>query len=210
MIKNFTSTKEKILVVLKKAHESSMKDIMEFFDLSEIAIRRHLRDLIRQKLVSEQSVKQEIGRPYKVYRLTQKGHDIFPNQYKQLPLQMLQDIEELYGEDLVKKLFDKRKEREIEQFSSQINANNFNERIKQLVNLQTENGQMIELNQVENGYEIINYNCPIYNIASSYVHVCTNEKEVLERVFPNSEIVSHKKIADGYCHCKWTISKPKE
>lgn len=210
MIKNFTSTKEKILVVLKKAHESSMKDIMEFFDLSEIAIRRHLRDLIRQQLVSEQSVKQEIGRPYKVYRLTQKGHDIFPNQYKQLPLQMLQDLEELYGEDLVKKLFDKRKEREIEQFSSQINANNFNERIKQLVNLQTENGQMIELNQVENGYEIINYNCPIYNIASSYVHVCTNEKEVLERVFPNSEIVSHKKIADGDCHCKWTISRPKK
>src|SRR5690625_4717401 len=81
MIKSFTSTKRKLLIVLKKSNESSMKEIMQHFNLSEIAIRRHLHDLIREQLVEEHSVKQEIGRPFKVYRLTTKGHELFPNQY---------------------------------------------------------------------------------------------------------------------------------
>lgn len=208
LVKNFTSTKDKLLVVLKKANESSMKDIMEHFDLSEIAIRRHLRDLIRQELVVEQSVKQDIGRPYKLYRLTSKGHDVFPNQYKQLPLQLLKDIEELHGEDMVEALLDKRKERELKQFSLRLTDENFDNQIQQLVSLQTESGYMIELNEVENGYEIINYNCPLYNVASSYVQVCVNEKEVLEKLFPDSEVTSHDKIVEGDCRCKWVISRP--
>lgn len=209
MIKSFTSTKEKLLIILKKSNESSMKEIMEHFDLSEIAIRRHLRDLIREQLVIEESVKQNIGRPYKVYRLTSKGHEMFPNQYKQLPLEFLNDIEELHGEEAINELLNKRKERENTKFLSKLTSDEFDERIKQLTDIQSKSGYLIELNEVEDGYEIINYNCPIYNVASSYIKVCSNEKETLEKIFPNSEVKSHSKISEGDTCCKWTIYRPK-
>lgn len=208
MLKHFTSTKEKLLITLKKSNESSMKDIMKNFELSEIAIRRHLQDLIREDLVKERSVKQDIGRPYKVYFLTTKGHEIFPNQYKQLPIEILNDLEELHGKDVVHDLLDKRKERELEKFLSQLTACDFDEKIEQLVNLQKQNGYMIELNKTEEGYDIINYNCPIYNVATSYIHICSNERETLERIFPNSKVISHSQISAGDCNCKWTIHRP--
>lgn len=208
MLKSFTSTKERLLKVLKRANESSMKDIMEHFELSEIAIRRHLQDLIRNRLVEERSVRQEVGRPYKVYRLTDKGRGIFPNQYKQLPVELLQDLEETQGKAAVTSLLEKRKERERERFSSRIKSKDFDKRIHELVQVQKDNGYMVELNKIKNGYEIINYNCPIDNIASSYLQICHHEKEVYSSIFSNCVVKSHSKIAEGDCRCKWTIFKP--
>jgi len=205
---NHTSTKERLLTILKKESSSSMKGIMEHFDVSEIAIRRHLRDLVRQQLVEERSVKQDIGRPFHVYSLTSKGHETFPNQYKELPVEFLQDLEALQGEAVVKDLLSKRREREEDYYVSKLSSNDFIKRIKELVDLQTEKGYMIELNETEDGFEITNYNCPIFNVASSYVQVCSNEKEMLEKIFPNSKVESHSKIAEGDSHCKWSISKP--
>lgn len=208
MIKNVTSTKEKLLIILKKSHETTIKDIMEHFKVSEIAIRRHLQNLIREGLVKEQSVKQRIGRPYKVYCLTTKGHEVFPNQYKELPVQFLSDLEDLHGEEAVHDLLKKRKMREEKQFLSKIKSNDFDGRMKEMVNLQSEKGYMIDLKKVENGYELINYNCPIYNIATSYIQVCSNEKETLKKVFPNSKVTAHSQISAGDCCCKWTVHRP--
>lgn len=208
MLKSFTSTKERLLTVLKRANESSMKDIMEHFELSEIAIRRHLQDLIRNRLVEERSIKQEVGRPYKVYRLTDKGRVIFPNKYKELPVELLQDLEELHGEAIVSDLLEKRKQREESRFLARIKSDDFDQRINQLVRFQEENGYMVELNEIKNGYEIVNYNCPIDNIASSYLQLCTHEKELYETIFSDCVVKSHSRIAEGDCKCKWTIFRP--
>ena len=50
-----TSSKEKILYILKKDSEISIKDLMEYFSISEVAVRRHLNDLIRQGFVRKNS-----------------------------------------------------------------------------------------------------------------------------------------------------------
>lgn len=209
MLASFTPTKEKLLTVLNKANESSMKDIMEHFELSEIAIRRHLQDLIRNDLVKERSVKQEIGRPYKVYSLTIKGRGVFPNEYKELPLELLKDLEEMQGVDVVNKLLKKRHEREEAELLSRMKTASFHDNVKSLIDYQTEKGYMIESEEIEDGYKLTNYNCPIDNIASSYIQLCVNERNLLETAFPKSRIKSHSRIADGDCSCKWTILKPK-
>ncbi len=76
-MKKRKTTKDKILELLKKEVKISMKDLSEHFTISEVALRRHINDLIRQNLVQEEEVKQEIGRPYYVYSLTKEGHNTF-------------------------------------------------------------------------------------------------------------------------------------
>ncbi|MFD1039464.1 helix-turn-helix transcriptional regulator [Virgibacillus byunsanensis] len=204
------STKQKLLDILKKDHEDTIHEIMNHFQISEIAVRRHLHELEQQGFVKTNTIKQKVGRPYFTYALTKKGHGTFPNQYEQLPLEILQDLKDLQGEEAVKNLLKRRMEREKSYFQSEIQGDEFDQRVKELAGIQDEKGYMVELEKVSEGYEIKHYNCPIANIASMYHQLCKNEHIIFEDVFPNSEIISHSCITKGDNFCKWTIKKPQE
>src|SRR5699024_12383217 len=91
------TTKDKLLLIIKKEGEITIKSLMEHFTISEIAIRRHLRELITKKFIEERSVKQEVGRTFIKYKLTSTGHNTFPNQYNSLPLEMHKVVVNILG-----------------------------------------------------------------------------------------------------------------
>lgn len=211
-MKGIVSTKEKILTVLKENREPAitLKDILHHFTISETAVRKHLQELIRQDYVKETVIKQEIGRPFHLYALTGKGHAFFPNQ-DELPLDLLQDLEEVGGTEVVNKLLLKRKEREQEHLANKIHHVPFSKQVEKLVDIQNERGYMMEYEKDNDGnYELYNYNCPIYNIATTYEQICTNEKNMLTNIFPESDVCFHSCIATGEKYCGWHITKPEK
>lgn len=205
------SVKEKLLMILKKDYECTMRELMVYFDISEVAVRRHLRELENQGFIMKEEVKQEIGRPYYVYRLTKKGHQTFPNQYEQLPVELLEDLEEVQGKEAVKEVLDRRMEREKAYYQERLTSDNFDEKIAEIARLQDKKGYMIEYEKTPEGdYKVTNYNCPILNVASKYARLCHNEKKVLGALFPNSRVLSQTCITRGDHYCQWIITKPKE
>ena len=209
-MKKRASTKEKLLNILKKDHKCTIKDIMDHFTISEIAVRRHLHELEKQGFIKKEEVKQDIGRPYHMYLLTEKGHQTFPNQYEQLPLELLQDLEVVQGKQVVSEVLAQRMEREKALFKERIQTDDFDKQIVEMLKIQDEQGYMNEYKKTPEGdYEITNYNCPILNIASSYTEICSNEKKVLSDVFTDSEVISKTCITRGDIYCKWVITKPK-
>lgn len=204
------TTKEKILYTLKKDDEMSIKDVLENFTISEVAIRRHLNDLIRQKLVKERIVKQEIGRPFHLYSLTTKGHETFPNQYADLPVELLRDLETIQGKEVVSELLQKRVNREEEEMRQRLQDASFDEKMELMAELQESKGYMIEYEKLPDGdYEVKNFNCPIYNIASNYRQICHYEKDMMRNVFSDSEVKPDACMTYGDQYCCWYISKPK-
>ena len=209
-MKKQTSTKQKLLNILKKDHTSTIKEIMTYFNISEIAVRRHIHNLEQQGFVKVHTVKQKIGRPFHTYELTEKGHQTFPNQFERLPLELLEDLEELQGKDAVRSLLNKRMEREESFFLDEIKGQDFDGKIAAVARIQDEKGYMVEYNkQADGSYIINNFNCPIINIASSYRQICRNEKQVLAKVFSESDVVSRSCITKGNNFCQWTITIPK-
>ena len=209
----FVTTKEKILNSLKltKEHECTMKDIMEHFSISETAVRKHLQELISSGFIRERIVKQEIGRPYHLYSLTGKGHSTFPSQHEQLPLDLLQDLEEVGGKQVVNELLLKRREREEKELFSALSHKDFEGKMRKLTELQNEKGYMMEYRETPEGnYEIINYNCPIYNLASSYGQICKNENGMIAKIFSDGDVVSKSCIVSGGKYCGWLLTKHQE
>lgn len=205
-----TPTKQKLLNILKKDHRCTIKDIMVYFTISEIAVRKHIHELEQQGFIRKISNKQDIGRPFYMYELTDKGHKTFPNQYEKLPLELLRDLEDLQGTKMVDSLLEKRMEREASFFKQEIKTEDFDDKIAEVARIQDEKGYMVEYEKQEDGsYEMKNFNCPIINIASTYQKVCTNEKEVLKDIFQNSDVLSYSCITEGDHYCKWKITKPK-
>ncbi|MEC5424929.1 DeoR family transcriptional regulator [Virgibacillus sp. C22-A2] len=205
------TTKQKVLNILKKESEVTIVEIMAYFSISEIAVRKHIHELEQQGFLKKNTIKQKVGRPYHTYELTKKGHDTFPNQYESLPLELLQDLEELQGTQAVNDLLSKRMQREKSYFDNEIHTTAFDEKVEEVARIQDEKGYMVEVEKTEDGhYEMKHFNCPISNIASTYNQVCSNEKMVFEEVFSSSEVISHTCITKGHNYCRWTIKKPKE
>src|SRR5690625_85033 len=206
------STKEKILFQLKKSKsaESTIKEIMEPFTISETAVRKHIQELISTEFIKERVVKQEIGRPYHLYSLTSKGHATFPNQKDELPVDLLQDLEEVGGKTVVDELLLKRKEREEKELIQALEHLDVDKKISQLTALQNDKGYMMEYKKRADGnYEIINYNCPIYNLASSYKQVCQNENGMIKKIFIGEEVEANACIVKGDHYCGWILSTQK-
>ena len=187
-----------------------MKELMKQFCISEPAVRKQLNELIRQDFVRERTVKKELGRPYYIYELTGKGHQTFPNQYEALPMELLQDLEASQGEEAVQELLRTRKAREEREMKKELKADPFKQRVRNMIKYQEEKGYMVDARETEDGdFEIINYNCPIYNLASNYTIVCEHEKEIYTDLFPGSRVQSHACMTTGENCCCWTISHPK-
>lgn len=209
-MEKLAKTKQKLLKVLKKQGKMTIDDVMVYFTITEIAVRKHLRELERDGYIQKTSVKQEIGRPYYIFELTSHGHTLFPNQYEQLPLELLQDLEDLQGRDAVSDLLQQRMLRETNQIQQEVNIADFTKKVEEIAKIQDQKGCMVEVNQTKNGdYEIIHFNCPIANLAKSYPEICHNEKHMFRDVFPESEVIAESSITRGDHLCKWLIKHPK-
>lgn len=211
-MKNCKTTKDQLLMLLKKNDGITIEEIMEYFSISEPAIRKHLHEMERQGLVLKNAQKQKIGRPFFTYDLTEKGHGLFPNQYESLPVELLEDLEALQGPEAVKALLNKRMEREKQELQRElIEADKFEDKVQILVQLQNSSGYMVEIEREANGdYKLRNFNCPIANIAHKYTQVCSNEKQIYKSVFEDSEVIPKTYITAGDNVCTWIIKEPKE
>jgi len=208
-VKKQTPAKQQILYLLKKNKSLTMDEMMCHFSISEVAVRKHIHGLEQQKLVKKTSHKQKIGRPFYTYELTKIGHGTFPNQYESLPVELLQDLEEMQGTESVHALLLKRMEREKDQYERKLSSDNFDDKVMEVARLQNEKGYMVEIHETEEGQiELRNYHCPIANLASSYRQVCTNEKKIFETLFQESEVSAASNIAAGEHVCKWVITRP--
>src|SRR5512137_838616 len=105
------STRRQILDLLKKRGGMTAKDLGEALGITSMAVRRHLSALERDDLISAATVRRPMGRPTYVYSLTALADDLFPKNYPQLMIGLLEDIKALDGEEKIDQLFLRREER---------------------------------------------------------------------------------------------------
>ncbi|HEY4602202.1 MAG TPA: metalloregulator ArsR/SmtB family transcription factor [Cerasibacillus sp.] len=205
------SVKQKILDTLKKQKDVSIDDLMIHFTISEIAVRKHLQQLEAEGFLRKRTHKQKIGRPYHTYQLTKKGHNLYPNHYEQLPVELLDDLKELAGEEMVHALLEKRLDREKNELEQQLTTDDIDleKRIKEIAQIQNKRGYMVELeNKASGEYVMTYYHCPIANVACDYHEMCRHEKKMYEDLFPGSQVETPAMITRGDHYCKWVIKPP--
>ena len=65
------TTKEQILALLKQHGNLTIMDLANELEITEMAVRRHIQTLERDKLIRSDVKKQTMGRPSKVYKLAE-------------------------------------------------------------------------------------------------------------------------------------------
>lgn len=171
------STRDKIMHMLKVSGQLSAKEITEQLGITGMAVRRHISALERDNLIESSTVRQPMGRPAAVYRLTEQADDFFPKNYHTIALDLLAELEQEAGEEMVNRLFDMRQISLLDRYREQMSGLSLDERVAELARIQNDNGYMANWHEGDQPgeYVLTEYNCPIYQVAGRYNHACTCE-----------------------------------
>jgi DeoR family suf operon transcriptional repressor len=167
-------TKEVILNLLLEGSKTA-GEIADHLKIQKSAIRTHLGSLQAEQSVRSYFKIEGLGRPRKVYELTESGRELFPRKYDLILSLILQKIESTEGHEYLKKI--------IESIADSM-ANDIHDKIKQSSSSLEESLSI--LNSVSNDmgfmssfykegdnngssiYSIMSRNCIVHKIATKH------------------------------------------
>ncbi|WP_112182103.1 helix-turn-helix transcriptional regulator [Paraliobacillus zengyii] len=206
MEKTKTTTKDKILDLLKKKVKLTVGELTQHLNITDMAVRKHLSVMEKDGLIFSEEAKKPIGRPMLLYYLSEKGELLFPKNYEGLSVEFLNDISDLYGNESIEQLFKKREQRLTKEYATRIGNKSASERLNEIVQIQNEKGYMADSSQLdENTYEIIEYNCPIMAVAKEFKTACQCETTMFKNVLKTENVKRTSCKTEGNNHCKFTV-----
>jgi predicted ArsR family transcriptional regulator len=182
------------------------KDLGEALGITSMAVRRHLSALERDDLITATTVRRPMGRPTFVYSLTALADDLFPKNYPQLTIGLLDDIRTLDGDEKLDVLFQRREERLASAYAPRLEGKGLEERVAEIARIFDENGNLTEWEKVDGGYKLTWHNCAIYKISQRFSQACNHEEKLLRRLL-DADVLRVNHAAKGDTCCAYVIRK---
>jgi DeoR family suf operon transcriptional repressor len=212
-----SSTKQDILGYLVKHAQATAFELSEALDISPQAIRRHLKDLEAENLVTySSSVQAGMGRPQHLYQLSRHGKERLNREagdsYGQFAVSLLDTLAETVGHDQVSSILRKQWERKAQEYRELVGNGSLHQRVETLVELRRAEGFMAEYHLVESSdssgserFMLTEHNCAISNVAESFPSVCGHELEMFAAVLPDCTVERTHWIINGEHRCGYLV-----
>ncbi len=192
--------------ILKREGERSAPELAEDLDISDVAVRRHLTVLAEDGLITDRTVKQERGRPVARYRLTARGEELFPHRYDEMVDELIDFLGEEHGRDGVRAFLRWRQARTTDRYAAEIDAEDTGERLEQLAEALRCAGYEATVDETEDGYELTQTHCAIYEVAREHPEMCAYEAAVFRDVLGDDLHISRREtLAKGDEACVCTV-----
>lgn len=199
------STRDLILHALKASAQSNIDSLAKAADISPVSVRHHLNGLQADGLIEVESVRHKVGRPYHVYNLSEKGHELFPKKYFSLANRLLEELKERLPADTVNEIFISLVNRMLEERADEFEGLSIEERLNYVINLLGSEGFLARWEKMADGrYQIIEYSCPYISIGQQHAEVCTLDKQIMISVL-GTAVEQQSCMLDGDDCCQFTL-----
>lgn len=199
------STRDLILYTLKTSNQAKVDDLAEAVNVSPVTVRHHLNSLQASGLIEMESVRLKVGRPYYIYSLSEKGHELFPRKYVQLTNRLLEELKEYLPPDTLSDVFDGIAKKVIAEHEGQFEHLPFDERLTYLTTVLREEGFIVEWERNEDEYTLIEYSCPYYSVGDQHIEICGLDKDLMISIL-QTPVEQHTCILHGDETCQFTFS----
>ncbi|HEX6535823.1 MAG TPA: metalloregulator ArsR/SmtB family transcription factor [Gemmatimonadaceae bacterium] len=173
------------------------------------AVRQQLARLAEEGLVESSAEPSGVGRPARVWRLTNAGHQRFPDRHAELAVQLLTSIQRELGEKALDAVLAARERDTTAVYASAMRgAVTLAERVARLAELRTREGYMAEWRQEEPGsFWLVENHCPIGAAATACHGFCGAELGVFRAVLAGEATVERvEHIVAGERRCAYRIT----
>lgn len=201
------STRERVQHTLLSRQRCTINELANAVNINPISVRHHISKLEAEGLVTSEEERHGVGRPRRIYYLTEKGLELFPSRYLRLTIRIIEQLKETMPKPMVDRLFTQMAEDIASEYETQINGLSMEDRLDLVVNLLDNEGFTVEWEQQGDEYLIREISCPYYHIGQSHPEVCSVDQTLISMILsvPAEKV---KCVLDGDAHCTYVVPKP--
>ena len=199
------SGRDRVLVQLKTHGPQTAARVGKRLDVTAMAVRQHLSVLQGEGAVDFTDERRKVGRPARVWKLTPKANDRFPDSHAELAVDMLQAIQSASGEEGLERLTAERTRKQVESYRARMPSRDrsLEERVAALARIRREEGYMAECTRVLDGtIELVENHCAISKAAHACPTLCDGELTLFRETLGDRvtvERIEHMLRGDRRC-----------
>ena len=200
--------RDRVLLQLKTRGTQAAAQLARRLAITPMAVRQHLAALEAEELVVWEDQRRGVGRPTRIWSLTPRAAERFPDTHADLTVDLLASMKDAFGEDGIDKLLSARMRRQLDAYKKRIPARTapLAERVASLATLRREEGYMAEWRRDGDGFMLTENHCPICAAAAACQGLCRDELALFRRVLGRKvrvERIEH--MLEGARRCAYRI-----
>ncbi len=205
---NKENSQQRILQLIKINGPQTAVELSVILHMTSMGARSHLERMEAGNLVTSKEIKKGVGRPKKIWCLTEQGQAEFPDGHDQLTQNIIVSVRELFGEKGLDELIEHRSIESEKLYASELSmSGTIEEKLIALVRLRTEEGYMATYSQLETGFIFIENHCPICAAAKTCQGFCRSELDIFKSLFNgHAEVERSEHILEGARRCAYKIT----
>jgi len=202
-------TRRAIVKLLKTEGAMDAAQVAARLGLTAMAVRRHLYQLQREKLVRAEERRVPLGRPAKYWQLTRVADRLFPDAYAEVSLALIEAVEDAFGEAGMKRVLESRSARQRADYLRRIPPSlPLKIKLQKLARIRTEEGYMAEVKPDGKGaFLLVENHCPICTTATACKGFCVAELDLFRALLGPGVVVERTEhIVSGDRRCAYRIT----
>jgi len=184
-----TPTRERVMRLIKREGQVSVKTLTEEIGITPMAIRGHLNKLEKDDLIHVDTVRQKLGRPLQVFSLTEKGDSFFPQDYGNFAVELLQDLKEMDDGKTLSLVMQRREDRIFADLEKRMSHLDLDQRMEEYNQFVDSHGHMPILEKTaDKRYVLSINNCSLKAVVERFPVCCDSEVSLIHRLFPDATV----------------------
>lgn len=180
----------------------SIAELAKRLGISRSGVQQHLALLEREGLVQASERRRALGRPIRLFRLSEAGYETFPRRYDLISGHTLLAIREVAGEDGLDRLLESVADKLATEMTPRLPAAGTPDRLPAVVRAMNELGY--EASAGPDGATISAVNCVYHRLAQQTRAVCRFDVRLLSRL-ADAEVLHETCMADGAPACRFRL-----
>jgi predicted ArsR family transcriptional regulator len=199
----------RVLHALKSAGPQTAETLGRKLGMTAVGARQHLLRLAEDGLVDSVDQSEGVGRPKRIWSLTEAGHARFPDNHAGLTLELITAIRKTGGEAMLDQVIEVREKAALQTYRRALDgAASLKEKVKRLAKIRSEEGYMASTASGDNGAVLLVENhCPICVAAKACQGFCRSELALFRETLGDKVSVERDEhIVAGARRCVYRIS----
>ena len=173
-------------------------------------MRQHLYALEEEGIVAAREEARPVGRPAKLWSLTDSAEPFFPDGHAELTVSLIDAMTAAFGARGMDKLLAARTEEQVTAYRGRMNPRwSLKKRLEALAAIRSEEGYMAEVQPAGRGaYLLVENHCPVCAAARACRGLCRSELEVFQAALgPDVEIERLDHMLTGARRCSYRVTR---
>jgi len=198
-----------ILIALKQSGPATIAQLAEALRLTGEAVRQQLLQLQREGWIEAKVARTAVergrtGRPATRYSLTESGDHLFPKEYDALNVAFIDAVADELGPDAAVRVLRRLADARVATAAPALRGRTLPERVESMKSLYAVDDPYMETASVDDGYLLIEKNCPFFTTAMHRPALCSVSVNALTRLL-GVRVEREERFQDGDGRCVFHV-----